>query len=185
MDISIIIPTFNRKIKLKQCLESVLEQDYSKENYEVIVVDDGSTDGTEQMIRQLFEKAPNLKYFSQPHQGPAAARNFGLSQAKAGIVAFTDNDCMLEFDWAKKMVEAHRIDQDIAAVGGKTTINMRNIKAAVSQSLSDGAIKTNINNKPEIIFFPTCNVSFKKSYLNGMEFNESFPLSAGDRKSVV
>ncbi|GEM_PF-611489 len=180
MDVSIIIPTYNRKEKLKACLESIFRQDYPKEDYEVIVVDDGSIDATEEMMRQLSIGRPNLRYCLQSHKGPAAARNLGVKQAKAEIIAFTDNDCILNPDWLKKMVEAHRIDDSLAAVGGRTEINIHNIKAAVSQFLSDGAIRTDINGNLEIIFFPTCNVSFKKRYLNDTEFNELFPLSAGE-----
>lgn len=180
MDISIIIPNYNRKDSLRQCLESFFNQDYPQENFEIIVVDDGSSDGTEQMLKELSKERPNLRYFSQSHKGPAAARNLGIKYAKADIIGFTDNDCILKSDWIRKMVSAHRLEDGVMATGGLTRVNPYNIKAVVSQSLSDGAIKTTINGKSEIIFFPTCNVSFKKNYLNGEEFNELFPLPAGE-----
>jgi len=180
MDISIIIPTYNRKDRLKQCLESIFKQDHPKDNFEIIVVDDGSADGTEEMLRELLKEQSNLRYLFQRHKGPAAARNLGIKQAQGGIIGFTDTDCILESSWVRKMVEAHRLEDSVMAIGGLTKVNSYNTKALVSQSLSDGAIKTGINNKLENIFFPTCNVSFKKDCLIGEEFNEFFPLPAGE-----
>jgi len=180
MDISIIIPTYNRKERLRQCLEFLFKQDYPLENFEIIVIDDSSNDGTDQMLKELSNKQPNLRYFLQSHKGPAAARNLGIKEAKGKIIGFTDNDCILRKDWVKQMVSAHRLENGIMAIGGLTRVNNHNIKAIVSQFLSDGAIKTNINGKPKIIFFPTCNVSLKKNYLKGEEFNELFPLPAGE-----
>lgn len=180
MDISIIIPTYNRKERLRQCLEFLFKQDYPLENFEIIVIDDSSNDGTGQMLKELSNKQPNLRYFLQSHKGPAAARNLGIKEAKGKIIGFTDNDCILRKDWVKQMVSAHKLENGIMAIGGLTRVNNHNIKAIVSQFLSDGAIKTNINGKPKIIFFPTCNVSLKKNYLKGEEFNELFPLPAGE-----
>lgn len=180
MDISIIIPTYNRKDRLKQCLESIFKQDYPQEKIEIIVIDDGSSDGTAQMLDELLKEQPNFRYFFQMHKGPAAARNLGIKQAKGEIIGFTDNDCVLKRNWVKEMISAHRLEDGIIAIGGLTKINPHNIKTAVSQFLSDGAIKTNINGKADVIFFPTCNVSFKKDCLNGEEFNELFPLPAGE-----
>ena len=179
MDVSVIIPTYNREEKLRECLESLFNQDYPQENFEIIVVDDGSTDGVKEMLDILLAKRPNLSYFFQCHRGSAAARNVGIKQAKAEIIGFTDDDCIVGRDWISKIVEAHRLEYDTLAIGGLTKVNSRNIKAIVSQSLSNGAIKANINGNKEIIFFPTCNVSLKKKYLTE-EFNELFPLPGGE-----
>mgnify|MGYP001619342288 CR=1 FL=1 len=180
MDVSVIIPTYNRKEKLKDCLSSLFQQDYLEGNFEIIVVDDGSTDGTGEMLKGLSKERPLLKVFFQPHKGPAAARNLGIRQAFGEIVGFTDNDCVFAKDWVKKMVQAHRREMDKAAIGGFTRVDTHNIKAMVSQFLSDGAITATVNGRKEVIFFPTCNVSFKKRYLENDRFNESFPLPAGE-----
>ncbi len=179
MDISVIIPTYNRKVKLKFCLDSLFVQSYPGDAFEIIVIDDGSVDGTKDMLCALSKINPNLKYFIQSHRGPAAARNLGIKHARAGIVGFTDSDCVLDKDWVKNMVRAHSQEEHIAAIGGFTEVDSHNIKAQVSQFLSDGAIETEINGKPETIFFPTCNVSFKRASLVS-EFDELFPLPAGE-----
>lgn len=180
MDISIVIPNYNRKDSLKQCLESLFKQDYPRTNFEIIVVDDGSSDRTEEMLKELSKEHPNLRYLLQLHKGPAAARNLGIKDARARIIGFTDSDCILKSNWVRKMLEAHQLTDGAIAIGGKTLINPHNIKAQVSQFLSDGAVKTTVNGKSEIIFFPTCNVTIKKNYLNGEGFNELFPLPAGE-----
>ncbi len=180
MDISIIVPNYNRKHKLRECLESLLSQDYPQEGFEVIVIDDGSNDGTDNMLSELSHEHPNLRYFLQPHSGPAASRNRGIKEAKSEIIAFTDNDCIVSKDWAKKMVDAHRLEAEVMAIGGLTRVYRGNIKALVSQFLSDGAINANIEGRQSTIFFPTCNVSIKKQYLGAEGFKEVFPLPAGE-----
>ncbi|MFA4853735.1 MAG: glycosyltransferase [Candidatus Omnitrophota bacterium] len=179
MDFTIVVPTYNRKLKLRQCLDSLFAQIYPKDAFEIIVIDDGSNDGTKDMLEALSKINPNLRYFIQQHKGPAVARNLGIKYASAEIIGFTDSDCILNKDWVRQMVQAHRLEKHIAAIGGTTEVASHNIKAKVSQFLSDGAIATEIKGKPETIFFPTCNVSFKRDYLvNG--FNELFPFPAGE-----
>jgi MoaA/NifB/PqqE/SkfB family radical SAM enzyme len=180
MHISVIIPTYNRKEKLKKTLASIVAQDYPKELFEAIVIDDGSQDGTGKMVEDICRAYPNIKYFAKAHQGPAAARNYGLKKAQADIVASSDDDCILENGWIGKMFAAHKERPDITAVGGVTNVGVGNIRAAVSQFLASGAIEAGINGKKEVIFFPTCNVSFKKVFLGGDLFNESFSLPAGE-----
>jgi Glycosyltransferases involved in cell wall biogenesis len=153
MDISIIIPTYNRSDKLKKCLDSALSQDYPHDKFEVIVVDDGSSDETLEVLCSLAKEHGMLRYFSQPHQGPAAARNLGIKESRAGILGFTDNDCVLEPDWARRMVDVHRSHPHSVAVGGSTQVDIHRSMAAVSQHLSDGAIETSIDGKQEVIFF--------------------------------
>ncbi len=85
--VSIIIPTYNRCSLLKRALESVYKQTVAK--YEIIVVDDGSTDNTAEMLRLFF---PDINYTYQPNQGVSVARNKGLEQAKGDWLAFLDSD---------------------------------------------------------------------------------------------
>ncbi|MDQ7091579.1 MAG: glycosyltransferase family A protein [Methylococcales bacterium] len=85
--ISVIIPTFNRASVLQRALNSIYAQTYPAD--EVIVVDDGSTDDTEQMIATYF---PQVIYSYQTNQGVSAARNTGINQAKGNWLAFLDSD---------------------------------------------------------------------------------------------
>ena len=90
--ISVIIPVFNAEKYLKECLESVLNQKLKE--IEVIVVDDGSTDNSLQIVKNLREKDKRITILTQPNSGSGEARNFGLTLAKGEYIAFMDAD-----DW--------------------------------------------------------------------------------------
>jgi len=85
--ISVIIPTYNREISLERAIESVLTQTYR--NFELIVIDDGSTDDTSRIIKKYKRK---IRYFSQLHSGVSSARNLGLEKSEGAWVAFLDSD---------------------------------------------------------------------------------------------
>lgn len=85
--VSVIIPVFNGERFLREAVQSVLDQNYAP--LEIIVVDDGSTDGTAAVARNL---ADTVRYLHQANQGPAAARNRGIEHAKGSLLAFADTD---------------------------------------------------------------------------------------------
>lgn len=85
--VSVIIPVYNGERFLREAVQSVLDQQY--EPVEIVIVDDGSTDGTEAVARSLPEK---VRYLRQTNQGPAAARNRGIEHAQGSLIAFADAD---------------------------------------------------------------------------------------------
>lgn len=85
--VSVILPTYNRRQLVRESIESVLNQTYR--NVELIVVDDGSTDGTDQLVRTI---SPAIHYLWQTNAGVAAARNHGLTVAQGELIAFQDSD---------------------------------------------------------------------------------------------
>ena len=85
--ISIVIPTFNRCRFIKRALDSIYNQTYS--DYEIIVIDDGSTDGTADMLKKKF---PDVRYFYQSNKGVSSSRNKGLEMAQGDWIAFLDSD---------------------------------------------------------------------------------------------
>lgn len=86
-DITVIIPTYNRKQYLEQAIKSALSQ--TAKPAEIIVIDDGSTDGTEELLKNNYQ---TIRYFKQNNKGPAAARNLGLRMARGQLIAFLDDD---------------------------------------------------------------------------------------------
>ena len=88
-EISIIVSAYNSEKYIKDCMDSLLNQDYSKEKYEVIVVDDGSTDGTKSLIKSYNGK---IKYFYKENGGSASARNLGFEHAKGKYIKFFLHD---------------------------------------------------------------------------------------------
>lgn len=113
LKVSVVIPTYNRRELLRRCLAAATHQDYA--DYEVIVVDDGSTDGTDAMVAQTF---PRVHYVRQANRGPAAARNRGIDLANGTIVAFTDDDCEPPGDWLHQLVALFEQYPGVVAVGG-------------------------------------------------------------------
>ncbi len=87
MKISVIIPTFNRKKTLERAIQSVMNQSLSP--FEILIIDDGSNDGTEQWVKENFQ---NIKYIYQNNHGVSSARNTGIENAHGDWVAFLDSD---------------------------------------------------------------------------------------------
>ncbi len=92
MKISIVIPTYNRSTRIQATVDSALKQDFSPEDVEIIIVNDGSTDDTEAVLLSLYGNNPHVRLFSISNGGVAKARNFGLERARGEFVAFLDHD---------------------------------------------------------------------------------------------
>jgi glycosyltransferase involved in cell wall biosynthesis len=101
--ISIIIPTYNEKNDLENCIESLGAQTFT--DFEIIVIDDGSTDGTLEILKNLKRSLPNFKFAKQEHKGAGAARNMGASFAKGEILVFVDADMTFDEDFVKELTE--------------------------------------------------------------------------------
>jgi len=110
--VSVIIPVYNGAHTIASCLESVLGQTYPGDAYDVIVVENGSTDETS----TIAERYP-VRLFHSDRRGPAAARNLGLAESDADIVAFTDADCVADAKWLSELVKPYT-DPKVGGVGG-------------------------------------------------------------------
>lgn len=91
---SVIIPTYNRLPILQKCLQALEEQDFTQP-YEVVVVDDGSTDGTVQFLQDNFHDFPHVRLFEQNHEGAAIARNTGIDRSTGETIVFIDSDLVV------------------------------------------------------------------------------------------
>ena len=102
MKISVIIPTYDEEKVLEGCIESLGEQTYA--DFEIIVVDDGSTDTTSQILRGASNTLPAFKFLEQKHKGPGAARNLGAKHAVGEILVFVDADMTFGKDFLKNLI---------------------------------------------------------------------------------
>jgi len=98
--VSVIIPVFNDSERLKICLQALEKQSYSKELYEIIVVDNASKEDIKSVVSQFSQ----ARYAYESKPGSYSARNQGISVAKGEILAFTDADCIPDSDWIEKGV---------------------------------------------------------------------------------
>ena len=94
--ISVIIPVYNVKAYLEKCVESVVNQDFS--DYEIILIDDGSSDGSENLCDRLGEKYPEIKVIHQENKGQGGARNTGIENASGEYLLFVDSDDYIKED---------------------------------------------------------------------------------------
>ena len=115
---SIIIPTRNRLKDLDSCLQAVARLDYPADCFEVIVVDDGSSESPACVINS-FRQQMQVSLVCQTHAGPTAARNTGAKRANGEFLAFTDDDCMPQRDWLQKLAAQFTRTPD-HLVGGRT-----------------------------------------------------------------
>lgn len=106
---SIVVPTFNRLGPLSRAVDSVLRQSFG--DFELIVVDDGSTDGTQDFIRGYGDQ--RLKYFQRPHEGVAKARNFGADQARGEWLCFLDSDDVWRRHKLSEQIRYHAANRDM------------------------------------------------------------------------
>jgi glycosyltransferase involved in cell wall biosynthesis len=115
---SVIVPTYNRLNEIQELLASLEKQSLPKSLFEVLIVDDGSTDETIPYLERFLEKgALNLRYFRQDHQGPGEARNYGMREAKGKYFIFVDSDCIADPLWLEAYATAVS-DEEVAGFGG-------------------------------------------------------------------
>ncbi|MBN1658858.1 MAG: glycosyltransferase [Anaerolineae bacterium] len=107
-DISIVIPAYCAAGTIDSCLQALATQSVPRRRYEILVVDDGSTDGTVERVRAW----PDVQLLMQAHGGPAAARNLGVAQAQGEVVLFTDADCAPAEDWIERMTAPFHLEPD-------------------------------------------------------------------------
>ena len=110
--VSVIIPTYNRALLLKKAIESVLKQTFK--DYEIIVVDDGSTDNTREIVNSCF--SPLIKYIYQENNGRSNARNQALKIAQGQYIAYLDSDDMYLPDKLEKQISILDKNRDIGMV---------------------------------------------------------------------
>ncbi len=116
--VSIIIPTHNRSRNLSRALASLADLDYPSDRFEVVVVDDGSSDDTSRVVLRHWNKALyRLRYFRLNHRGITAARNVGWQGSRGIICIFTDDDCTFPKDWLSRILPLFSF-ASVGAVGG-------------------------------------------------------------------
>lgn len=112
--VSVIVPAYNAQATLGACLDSLLRLSYPAERMELLVVDNGSRDGTRAILESF---APRVRAHAERKRGPGAARNCGIAKAQGEIIAFTDADCVVDSNWLTQLIEP-LADAGVGIVGG-------------------------------------------------------------------
>jgi glycosyltransferase involved in cell wall biosynthesis len=118
-DLTVVISTYNRADVLPRALDGLLHQDLDPARYEVVVVDNNSTDHTREVVHSFSGNAPSVHYVFEPRQGVSYGRNAGIATAQAKIVAFTDDDVRVSRTWASTILAVLADHPEVACVGGR------------------------------------------------------------------
>ena len=165
--ISIVVPTYNRVSLLKKCLDSLLAQNYS--SYEIIIVNDGSTDDTKKYLDNISKKNRNIQVIHQKNEGYGVSRNVGFIEAKGDIVASTDDDCIVDNNWLNKIYASFKSNPKISAVGGSINENS-NSKIAWAQYILNYS-SWFPEGKPRLVKdIPTANIAYRKKDIFSLRF---------------
>ena len=113
-EISVVLCTYNRSQKALRCIKALQKQNLHPEKYEIVIVNDGSTDNTKSVLQKLNIKVIN----NSENLGLAQSRNIGVSESRANIIAFTDDDCKPDKNWLNNLLKIYT-DSQIIGAGGK------------------------------------------------------------------
>ena len=167
--ISVVTPTFNRKEELAHLFNSMKKQTLDPKFFEMIISDDGSTDGTEEYVKNLENKFQfNLSYVSQENLGPGFARNNGVKNSKGELIVFIDSDCEADSNWLKIIFDAYK-KNEFDAFGGpdEARDNFLPIQIAINFSmtsfLTTGGIRGHNKNMISKFFPRSHNMGVKKT----------------------
>jgi len=177
--ISVIIPVYNAEKSIESCINAFFNQSYEGE-YELIVVDDGSTDKTFEIIKKYARDYPKIiRVLHQKHNGPAAARNLGAKYAKGNIILFTDADCVPHKDWISEMIKPFK-DKEIVGVQGRyKSIQKSLIARFVQLEIEDRYDK--MRKYKYIDFVGSYSAGYRKDiFLKIGGFDEHFKIPSGE-----
>jgi glycosyltransferase involved in cell wall biosynthesis len=118
-ELSVVVSTYNRADVLPRALESLISQDLDPGRYEIVVVDNNSTDQTRHVVESFGGRSPNVQYVFEARQGIAYGRNTGIRTAGAPIIAFTDDDVRVSGNWAATILAVMAAHPEVACIGGK------------------------------------------------------------------
>ena len=171
--VSVVVCSYNGGRTLRECLDSLMRVDFP--DYEVILIDDGSTDETSQIAAEF----PQVVYYYQENQGLSAARNVGANLASGEIVAYTDDDCVAEVHWLRYLVQAMQ-DQQVEAIGGPNLPPPTDCWVAKCIAASPGGPSHVMLNDRYAEHVPGCNMAFRRNELIALGGFDSQFRQAGD-----
>ena len=172
--VSVVIASYNGASTLRVCLQSLKKLNYP--NYEVILVDDGSTDSTEDIAREFTE----VRYFRHAaNQGLSVARNTGIHAATGEIIAFTDSDCRADEDWLYYLI-GDLINSRFTGIGGHNFLPPDDAATAACVMVSPGGPAHVMLTDRLAEHIPGCNMAFYKWALDSIGGFDPIYRKAGD-----
>lgn len=184
IQISVIIPSYNRPDSLVVCLQALTLQNLSRDRFEVIVVNDGGCFDAEG-LREQFGQRLNLVLLEQENQGPASARNHGLASARGRFVAFTDDDCAPDPHWLEAFLASLEHGQGHLCGGHTVNALKDNIYSSTSQLLVDYNYRYFNTDMGPDSYFTSNNMAMSRDRLQEIKgFDESYPGACGEDRDL-
>lgn len=183
VDITIIVPTFNRPRALAVCLANLTALEPPPGGFDIVVVDDGGSTDLAPIVAAARTPTVEIQLFRQPNRGPGAARNLGAREARGQWLAFTDDDCLPRPSW---LVALHRVwQQEGNVIAGGRTVNglVSNPYSAASQLIVDAAYRYFNDDRRNSRFLASNNLGLSRTaFLDAGGFDESFRIASEDRE---
>lgn len=171
---TIIIPMYNSELTIDNCIKSVVNQSY--DNLEIIIVNDGSTDGSEKKCIELCRKDKRIKLFNQINMGVSSARNYGVKKATGKFICFVDSDDTIEKDMIKVLHE-NMVDYDCDLSACNINIIKHGKTKFVSNHLNNDLLllrkRIDFYNKKYIFKGYLCNKMFKSEILKKLKLYDN------------
>ena len=179
MRCSVVVPVYNGADILPRCLDALADQTVPLSDYEIVVVDDGSADGTATQVEKWQASHPliNCGLVRQENTGPAAARNHGADLARGPLLLFTDADCAPEPDWIERMISAFENPEVTGAKGAylsdQTGLTPRFVQAEYEDRYD------RMRGQDQIDFVDTYSAGYRRSvFLENQGFDPIFPTAS-------
>lgn len=181
---SVVIPTYNNRAVLMDCLRSLIHQSADKKSFEIIVVNDGGSDDLSESL-DLISRQVSIRSLHQDHKGPAAARNFGIEEAKGNIVLFLDDDSLPTRDWLEAALRAWEKFPDFDGIGGCTISQPADsLLCRVNTDIFNWYVKR-YSFGEYCTFLSTHNAGYKKDILGKVgQFDEGFKGASGEDRDI-
>ncbi len=175
--ISVVVPVRNSEKTIADLLEALKRQ--TRKDFEVILVDDGSTDGTVKVAEESG-KGLNLRIVRQKPRGPAAARNLGAEKARGEIIVFTDSDCVPDERWLEEMVKPFEDESIVGVQGTYRTLNRDSLIARL-EGYEIERRHRRMERKKFTDFVATFSAAYRKEVFKKFGgFDESYPAASGE-----
>lgn len=160
LSVSVVVPVYNGESTIGKCIESLLLQDFPAQRFEVVIVENGSTDGTTGIVSRY-----PVRLLHNTVRGPSAARQFGLGQSVADVIAFTDADCYADPHWLSELTKPYT-DLRVGGVGGPILGYKHPERNVVEQFADDKLPLINFTTPRDGEYMPrlhTCNASYRRA----------------------
>nr|ADI22506.1 glycosyltransferases, probably involved in cell wall biogenesis [uncultured verrucomicrobium HF0500_08N17] len=178
MNVTVIIAVFNSEDTIIHCLDSLAEQSINREDFEVICVDDGSTDSTSKLLKE-YNHILNYKVVRHENNGPAFSRNKGAQLAEGKIILFTDADCILDGNWIIEMIEPFK-NESITGVQGSYRTKQKKLIALFDQIDMESRYKK-LKKNDYIDSIATYSAAYRRdTFLKYGGFNTNYKQASGE-----